>query len=262
MSAYTEAAIIDPINSNIVYVTTSALPQGMDGIDKGNVFVIKGVVYKTADGGKTWNELPTGFFTDMRTPGIFIDAKNSKIVRLATFGLPSGSNVGKKSTNEQWGLLETNDAGLTWTKLGSTLGIGIRYIDVSSVNMNHFFMMASKDNTDKVYYSIDGTLNEPSIMIVNFARYDPHDKTGMRLIGLNLYAEPNDIFESLDGGKTWNVVGKLPESITSDHRATNIVFDPIDTNVIYINSDLARIWRSSDKGNTWRPLLSLDKLEN
>lgn len=260
MSAYTESAVIDPANTNIVYVTTSALPQSMDGPDKGRVFVTKGIVYKTTDGGKTWEELPTGFFADLRAPGIFIDAQNSNRLRLATFGLPSGTNVNKSATDEQWGFLESNDAGRTWTKFGATLGIGIRYLDVSPANLNHFYLMASKDNVDKVYYSVDGTLQEPSTMAVNFARYDPHDKTGMRLIGLNLYAQPNDIFESLDGGKTWNVVGKLPGGITNDHRAADIVFDPVDKSVIYINAGLARVWKSNDKGNTWQLLLSIDKL--
>ena len=97
-------------------------------------------------------------------------------------------------------------------------------------------------------------------MAVNFARYDPKDGTGMRLIGINLYAQPNDIFESLDGGKTWNAVGKLPDGITSDHRVSNIVFDPIDKNVIYMNSDLARVWRSADKGSTWEVLLNINTL--
>lgn len=262
MSAYTESVVIDPTNPHIIYVTTSALPQGMDGPDKGKTFVTKGVVYKTVDGGTTWEELPTGLFKDLRVPGIFIDSRNPNRLRLATFGLPSGTNIDKQATNEQWGFLETNDAGQTWQKLGATLGIGIRHLDVSPVNLDHFFLMASRDNIDRVYYSIDGTLNEPSTTAVNFARYDPHDKAGMRLIGINVFAEPNDMFESLNGGKTWQSVGKLPKSITSDHRVANIVFDPMDANVIYINSDLARVWKSSDKGKTWEQLLDLDKLKN
>lgn len=261
MSAYTESVAVDPTDSKIIYVTTAALPQGTDGPDKGKTFVTKGVVYKTTDGGKTWEELLTGLFPNLRVPGIFIDALNPKKLRLATFGLPSGTNVDKKSTDEQWGFLETNDAGRSWTKLGSTIGIGIRHLDVSRVNLNHFHMMASKNNTDKIYYSLDGSLIEPENMMVNFARYNPHDETGMTLIGINFYAQPNDIFESIDGGRKWNVVGKLPHGITNEHRVANIVFDPIDPNVIYINSDLARVWKSNDKGKTWSVLLNLDKLQ-
>ncbi|MEK7066665.1 MAG: hypothetical protein AAB965_03810, partial [Patescibacteria group bacterium] len=67
--------------------------------------------------------------------------------------------------------------------------------------------------------------------------------------------------ESLDGGKTWNVVGKLPDGVTSEHRISNIVFDPVDINTIYLNADQARVWRSYNKGSAWEVLLSLDKLK-
>ncbi|MBI4162073.1 MAG: hypothetical protein HY513_00190 [Candidatus Aenigmarchaeota archaeon] len=259
MSAYTESVITDPRDSSTIYVTTTALPQGMSGPDQGKIFVKTGIVYKTTDGGKTWDELPTGFYESIRVTGLFLDSKNSDTLRIATFGLPPGTNIDKKATEEQWGFLESKDAGKTWTKLDSTTGLGIRHVDGSSANLDHFFMMASKDNTDKVYYSIDGSLKE-SNSPVNFARYDPNDKTGMRLIGLNLYVQPNDIYESDDAGITWNPVGKLPEGITNDHRASNIVFDPVEKDTIYINSDLARIWKSPDKGKTWEQLLSVDKL--
>lgn len=260
MSAYTENAIIDPRDNNVIYVTTSSLPQGMDGPDKGKIFVTKGIVYKTKDGGKTWEELPTGFYADMRATGLFLDSANPDFLRIATFGLPSGTNIDKKATEEQWGFLQTMNGGNAWTKHAATDGIGMRYVDDAYANINHFFMLGSKDNIDKVFYSIDGkTLNQPNSP-VNFARYDPHDQAGMRLIGLNLYAQPDDVFESNDGGSTWNSVGKLPEGITNDHRASNIVFDPIDKNTIYINSDMARVWKSIDKGKTWELLLSVDKI--
>ncbi len=260
MSAYTESVVTDPRNPDTIYVTTAALPQTKDGPDKGKMFVTTGVVYKTINGGKTWEELPTGLYTHMRVTGLFLNSKDPNNLRLATFGLPPGTNTDKKSTDEQWGFLETKDAGKTWTKVNSTKGLGIRHVDVSPVNLNHFFIMASKDNIDKVYYSTDGeTLKEPDSP-VNFARYDPKDETGMKLIGFNLYAKPDDIYESKDGGETWTSVGKLPQEITNDHRASNIVFDPVNKDTIYINSDMARVWKSTNKGGTWELLLSIEKI--
>ncbi len=261
MSAYTEGVVTDPRNPETIYVTTAALPQGMDGPDKGKIFVTKGIAYKSVDGGKTWEELPTGFYEHIRVTGLFLNENNPNNLRIATLGLPPGTNIDKKSTDEQWGFLETKDGGKTWTKLDSTLGIGIRYVDVSPSDLNKFFIMASKDNIDVVYYSTDGkTLKNPNSP-VNFARYDPKDKTGMRLIGASLYAQPNDLYESIDGGATWISVGKLPEEITNDHRVSNIVFDPIEKDTIYINSDMARLWKSIDKGKTWELLLSVEKLQ-
>ena len=82
----------------------------------------------------------------------------------------------------------------------------------------------------------------------------------MRLIGFSLYAQPDDLYESFDGGQTWNMVGKLPQGITSSNRASHLVFDPFDRNTIYINADRARLWKSTDKGKTWENLLDLEKL--
>ena len=258
MSAYTENVVTDTKN-NAIYVTTAALSQESSGPDQGKLFISKGIVYKSIDGGKNWEELPTEWYPHLRATGLFIDSINPENILIATLGLPSGSNVDKKSTTEQWGFIETKDGGKTWSKLESTKGIGVRYVDVSPISLNRFYMLASKDDTDKVYYSLDGTLIEANTP-VNFARYDPYDKTGMRLIGFSLYAQPDDLYESFDGGQTWNMVGKLPQGITNSNRASHLVFDPFDRNTIYINADRARLWKSTDKGKTWENLLDLEKL--
>lgn len=260
MSAYTTNSVTDPRDGKIIYVATAALPGSNLEADPNKIFVTKGVVYKTVDGGKTWEELPTGFYIHLRVTGLFLNPQNPDHLLISTMGLPPGTNTDKKATSEQWGFLQTKDAGKTWTTLDSTFGIGIRFVDVSPTNFNHFFILASKDNIDKIFYSIDGSsLNEVHTP-VNLARYDPHQKDGMRLVGLNVYTQPDDIFESLDGGKTWNPIGKLPKEITNNNGVSNIVFDPLDKNILYLNGDMGRIWKSTDNGKTWELLLSVEIL--
>ncbi|MBI4014684.1 MAG: hypothetical protein HY365_01885 [Candidatus Aenigmarchaeota archaeon] len=261
MNAYTGRAVTDPRNPDIVYVDTAALPQSNAEADPNVIFVTKGVVYKTTDGGGTWNELPTGLISQLRSAGIFINPANPDHLLLGTIALRTGTDIGKKVSDEQWGILQTKDSGRTWSKLESTSGMAIRVIDVSSGNFGHIFISGDRGGEEVTLYSLDGgaTFNEIESP-VNFARFDIHDPGGMRLLGFSVYFQPDDIFESSDGGKTWNAIGKLPGEVSNEHRASNIVWDPNDRNVVYLNGDMGRIWKSADGGKSWNLLLSLEKL--
>ncbi len=260
MNAYTGHVVTDPRNPDIIYVETAALPSSNTEADPDAVFVTKGIVYKSADGGKTWDESPTGLVKDMRATGIFLDQTNPDHILLATMALRVGTDTGKQASSEQSGLLQTKDGGRTWTKIESTSGIAIRFVDISTANFEHIFIYGGPMDNERAIYSLDGgnSFNEVQAQ-VNFARFDPNN--GMRLIGLNIYTQPDDLFESLDGGKTWDAVGKLPKEATNDYRVSNIVFDKNDENAIYLNGDMGRIWRTTNKGKTWEMLLSVEKLE-
>lgn len=262
MNAYTTETVVDPRNPEIIYVGTAALPQSNTEADPNVIFVTKGVVYKTVDRGRTWKELVTGLIPQLRTSGLFMDPADSNHLLLATIALRVGTDAGKKVSPEQWGIMQTKNGGDTWARLESTAGIAVRFIDVSSTNFSHIFISGDLSGSDKAIYSLDGgeTFNDLRTQ-VNFAKYDPHDQTGMRLLGFSVYAQPDDIYESLDGGKTWNAIGKLPSEVTDDYRVSNIVWDPKDKGVVYLNGDMGRVWKSADRGKTWDLLLSVEKLD-
>ena len=121
--------IVDPSNSDVAYVAALG-PLWKEGGERG--------VYKTTDGGKTWNNAKfidedTGF-TDL-----VMDPVDSKTLYAASYQRRRtswGFNGGGPGS----GVWKTNDAGKTWTRIqGSgfpegTLGrIGI---DVSRSNSN------------------------------------------------------------------------------------------------------------------------------
>ncbi|MBI2145574.1 hypothetical protein HYU18_04615 [Candidatus Woesearchaeota archaeon] len=260
MGAYTGHVATDPRNSSTIYVDTTSMPASHTGADPNKLFVTKGIVYKTTDGGKTWIELPTGIVKDMRSTGLFIDQANPENLIMTVMALPSGTNPGKKLSEEQPGMLITNNGGKSWTKSGLE-DFAVRFADVSQANFRHIFLFGGDVENEKSMYSLDGGLTFSEVKTpVNFARFDPHDKSGMRLLGFSSYTWPDDLFESTDGGKTWNPLHKLPQGVSNEHRPSNIVFDPIDKNAIYINGDLGRVWKSSDKGKTWTLLFSVEKL--
>ncbi|MCW8818327.1 MAG: glycosyl hydrolase, partial [Ignavibacteriaceae bacterium] len=89
---------IDPSNTNIVWVGTG------ENDSQNNVIYGDGV-YRSEDGGKTWNNM--GLDSSDHIGGIVIDPSNSNIVYAAAYG--SSRNQGG-----QRGIFKTTDSGKTW----------------------------------------------------------------------------------------------------------------------------------------------------
>ena len=92
---------IDPNDPDIVWV----------GTGEANIFRSSNAgcgVFKTTDGGKTWNA--TGLENTFTVGRIRIDPKNSDIVYV-------GATGHEWTPNEERGLFKTTDGGKTWTKI-------------------------------------------------------------------------------------------------------------------------------------------------
>ena len=263
MNAYTIHAVTDPKDPKTIYVTTAALPSSNSETNQDRIFVKTGVVYKTVDGGKNWKELPTGFVPHTRVTNILMNEEDSKHLIISTTAIPPNSGGGKILEN-QMGLLETKDGGTTWETIK---GLPEKFRAVhsfhASKNLKHLFVYGQHgQEEEQAFYSLDsGETFREVPRPVNFARFNPHDTTGKHLFGFSIYAQPNVFFESLDGGQTWNVVGKLPPEVNNENRVSNIVWDPIDQNTVFLNGSFGRVWKSTDKGKTWKLILNLDSLK-
>ncbi|TFH35831.1 MAG: hypothetical protein E4G95_06440, partial [Bacteroidia bacterium] len=115
---------IDPSNHDIVWV----------GTGEANIFRSSNAgcgVYKTTDGGKSWNLM--GLSKTHTIGRIRVNPKNSNIVYVASTGH-------EWTPNEDRGLYKTNDGGNTWNK--------ILYIDE---NTGVFDMVIDPKNPDIIY---------------------------------------------------------------------------------------------------------------
>ena len=233
--------MIDPRNSNVVYVASQGQAWGPGG-ERG--------LYKTIDGGKTWNRiLEIGEYTgvsdmemDPRNPDILYASSHQRERRVY-----SKINGGPESA-----IYKSVDAGATWTKLKRGLPSG----DVGRIGL-----ALSPANPDIIYAVIELPGNQGGVYCSNDMGESwekRSDKVSSSPQYYNeLYADPlnpNRIILmdtraalSDDGGKTWVSIEGSNKHV--DNHA--IWIDPEDTNHYIMGCD-GGLYESYDRAETWQ----------
>jgi photosystem II stability/assembly factor-like uncharacterized protein len=248
--------VIDPRNTNVVYVASPGHLFGPSA-DRG--------VYKTTDGGKTWNKIKyvdenTGF-TD-----IVMDPANSNVLYAASYQRRRTSccfNGGGPGS----GLWKTTDAGRTWTRMsGNGLPPG---------TYGRIALVVSRSNPNIVYAQIEagatGVEEAPPTPgargggSAGRSRYDWCNNGGP-LHGFTpargqqaspdsqqtapaLDASKGGVFRSTDAGKTWSLVSNC------DARPmyfSQLRIDASNPNTIYVAG--LPVAKSLDGGKTFATL--------
>ncbi|HET9401702.1 MAG TPA: hypothetical protein VFO34_12205 [Candidatus Acidoferrales bacterium] len=232
--------VVDPHDVNTVYVAA------LGGLWNANH---ERGVFKTTDGGKTWNQVlyindDTGV-TDLRidkeSPNILYAAAYER--RRTVWGFNGGGPDG--------GIYKTNDNGATWRKITS----GMPYADGSDVG--RIAISVYPKNTNIVYARIQSlhggiyrsedkgeTWNrqsdtDPRPMYFGVLAVDPNNDLRIWVPGAPLYF-------SEDGGKTF--VTTRGNGVHSDYHGFWI--DPHDSNHMIVGVD-GGIYFTRDAGRTW-----------
>lgn len=197
---------LDPNNPEIVWVGTGENVSGRHvGWGDG--------VYKSKDGGATWQQM--GLKNSEHIGRILIDPRNSNVVYVAAEG-PLWSSGGQR------GLYKTKDGGKSWDlvlEIDEDTGITDAEFDPS--------------NPDVIYA----------------AAYQRRRKTWAFLAG----GPNSGIFKSSDGGETWRKISNgLPQSDMGKIGLAVTPADP-QLVYATIESDNANkgFYRSTDKGESW-----------
>ncbi len=237
--------IIDPTNPNIVYAGAIGNPYGVHS-ERG--------VFKTIDGGETWNKV----LNTNDTSGIgdmIMDPKNPNKI-FAAMWQHSRTPWSLSSGGKGSGLYMTMDAGKNWKKLNGLdslpggeygrIGLAICHDMPNRV----YALIESKKSA--LYKSDDGgnkweKVNEDPQYTANRSFYfqdiiaDPKNENRLWLIN-------QTVSMSEDGGKTFKTV--IPyNGIHPDHHAFWI--NPLDPNFIIDGND-GGIGITRDKGKTWQ----------
>lgn len=231
--------LIDPRNSDVVYVAAQG-PLWSDGGDRG--------LYKTTDGGKTWNAVlapsertgVTDVVLDPRNPDLLIAATWQR--RRHVWTLIDG---GPESA-----LQRSTDGGKTWRKI--TTGI-------PSTTLGRIGLAVSPANPDIIYATVEAAAGEGGIFrsTDNGVAWEKRGGyTAQPMYYATLVADPFNTQRlysmdvgtqvSDDGGTTWRGLGER-----SKHVDNHVLWvDPRNADH-YINGNDGGLYQSWDAGKTW-----------
>ena len=270
-SEHIQNIVVDPRNSNVVYVTAIG-PLWSTGGNRG--------LYKTTDGGQTW-KIVLAISPDTGVTDMVMDPKKPDTIYAAA--LQRRRAVGQLiGGGPESGLYKTTNGGATWTKLSNGLptvemgriGLGINWRDPRIVyalvtaqkGEGGFFRsddagaswkrigkevqtgrgrQGGGGDTPEGRGSSDDWYRGGDPGYYNEIYVDAHDPE-------TIWSTQTNIDRSTDGGKTWSQV-PLP-GVHVDHH--DIVFDPADANHYLIAND-GGLYESWDGLNTFRHFTNL-----
>lgn len=231
--------IVDPRNSNVVYVAAIG-PLWSAGGDRG--------VYKTSDGGKTWEAVltidehtgVTDLVMDPRNPDVLYASAFQRRRHVFTY---VGGGPGS-------GIYKTTDGGKTWEKANNGL---------PSVDLGRIGFAISPANPEVIYAMVEAA-DGKSGFYRSTNRGASWEKRGGHVTSGNYYVElvphptdPDIIYSmdvwlqwSTDGGKTFSQVGEEWKHV--DNHCMWI--DPEDPNYYLVGCD-GGIYESFDAAKTW-----------
>jgi photosystem II stability/assembly factor-like uncharacterized protein len=232
--------LVDPRNSDVVYVAAQG-PLWAPGGDRG--------LFKTTDGGKTWNPvLQSGENTGVTD--IAFDPRNPDVIYAASY--QRRRNVGVLiGGGPEAGIFKSTDAGATWNKL--TKGL-------PTVDLGRIALAVSPQQSQVVYALVVAAKPESGFFRsedggANWTKQSNYQVTDPQYYG-EIYPNPHkfdqvymvdvSVHVTDDGGKTIKPAGWKAHS---DNHA--IEFDPTDPKHILLGND-GGLYETRDGGKSWK----------
>ena len=221
-----------------------------------------GGVWKTSDGGYTWENL-TQELPNLATATIAGSRANPDVIYIGT-----GEGFGTSRNILGSGLWKSTDKGETWTQLTATINtdsIAAIYRIIANPNNEDELLFSVLSNPrlpegdlhSDIFYSDDGgetfTSTFPNNDAVQQLVADPHDFTTIYGTAFN-----KGILKSIDSGKTWKYV-----HLTSKYNRMEMAVSPSNTNYLYFSGQGSATGSfglvcSPDGGESWMDVLPKD----
>ena len=200
-----------------------------------------GGIYRTGDGGQTWNRVEIGP-NDGRNGYVIMRMTNGSKPQIVTFG----ENYDDRSEN--LGFMRSNDMGLTWEFFAPELRTkAIQGFDLSADGLS-IYVNESDSYFGWISKDAGATWSQGPILQVNGPiAVSPADPN------LVIFGSPGDLRRSNDGLATFTAMKIVMSGIKTIRE---IVFSPSNPSVVYAETDGYNLYRSDDAGITWRLLIN------
>jgi photosystem II stability/assembly factor-like uncharacterized protein len=231
--------VIDPRNSNVVYVVAEGSVWGPGG-ERG--------LYKSTDCGNTWNNiLKISEHTGVNN--VIYDPRNPDVL-YATSEQRRRHVFTKIGGGPETAVYKSTDSGATWEKIMKGL---------PSVDMGGMGIAISPANPDVIYLSVEAAEKQGG-----FYRSTNRGASWEKMSDVNskgqyfneIYCDPKNVDKvylmdvvskvTLDAGKTWKEVGQGNRHV-DDHA---MWIEPTDPQHFFIGGD-GGIYETFDGGNNW-----------
>ena len=218
-------------------------------------------VYKSTDGGKTWQHM--GLRDTLHVSKILINPRNTDIVYVGAQGHAFGPN-------EERGVFMTTDGGRTWAKtlyIDAEHGVADMDIDPSNPNIVYAVMWkfrrtpwthTSGDDKGGLFRSIDGgrTWKKlegglPKVVGRIGVAVAP---TNTNVVYAITEAKEGTLWRSDDRGETWRNTSKQTNIVSRGFYYTHVRVDPQNENRVYAVA--SSLFMSVDGGRTFRNITS------
>jgi photosystem II stability/assembly factor-like uncharacterized protein len=230
---------IDPRNSDVVYVAAEGSIWGPGG-DRG--------LYKTTDGGKTWNKV-LEISENTGVNNVIMDPRNPDVL-YATSEQRRRHVYTKIGGGPESAVYKSKDAGKTWDKIMKGLpsgDIGGMGIAISPVNPDVLYLIVEAAGDNSGFYR---SVNRGA----TWEKMSSHASSGQYYN--EIYCDPKNVDKvysmetvsqvTLDAGKTWTSVGNNQRHV-DDHA---LWIDPDNTSHFYIGGD-GGIYETYDGGKNY-----------
>jgi photosystem II stability/assembly factor-like uncharacterized protein len=244
--------VVDPRSSNTVF---AAVPGALwsDSPDRG--------LYKTTDGGKTWNQVLKGANLSTGCTDIKIDPSNPDVMFAAMWdfrrkGWEYRSGGESPTAPSASGLFRSSDGGNTWTEITTEANKGF-----PKKPYGRIAVAIAPSNAKRVYAFVESPESALFVSDDGGATWEKRDKSQWMVwrpfYFANLIVDPKNpdrlfkpdgsLIVSEDGGKSFAVVGGFQGAHGDAH---DVWIDPTNTQVVFVGDD-GGMWYSYNGGSKW-----------